>query len=144
MIEKTLFIIKPDGFEMRDDIVVDISKCFNIIEQSRLMFTERLVADFYPNDINKPHYAALAEYMLENYSQLGFIEGENVIQSFFEIAGKYSDPIRCHQNSLRFKYGKGFDKTASGLYLTKNAIHRAISQEEFEYELGILKNHGLI
>jgi nucleoside-diphosphate kinase len=144
MIEKTLFIIKPDGWSERAKILDDISKQFNIVHTEVFDFSPDLTAKFYFNDIGKPYYSAIEEYMVETPCQLGIIEGNTVIENFFQFAGKLSDPKDCAVDTLRYKYGKGLDTTTSGLYIVKNAVHRAKSKEEYNYEKELLKLHNIL
>ena len=102
------------------------------------------MSEFYIKDVRKQHYPALIEYMLESPCELGIIQCENSIEKFLKFAGEFSDPKECDSNSLRFKYGKGFDKTKSGLYIIKNGIHRIESKEDFQYEHSLLKKYHIL
>ncbi|RLJ00646.1 MAG: hypothetical protein DRP06_01505 [Candidatus Aenigmatarchaeota archaeon] len=144
MKEKTMFVIKPDGYFNREKIKEDISVYFEIIQTTLLDFDLELIDKLYPMDLGKSHYPALLEYMLEAPCELGIIQGESVIKYFFEFVGKYSDPRICAKNTLRYKYGGGVDSTKSGLLILKNAIHRSKSKEEFEYEFNLFKSYNII
>jgi len=144
MIEKTLFIIKPDGFPKRKEIISEISDHFNIEYLSELYFSEALISELYFRDIGKSHYPALIEYIMESPCELGIIKGENSIEKFFRFAGENSDPRKCKSNTLRFKYGKGLDKTKSGLYIIKNGIHRAESKMDSDKERSLLQRYGIL
>lgn len=144
MIEETLFIIKPDGYDKREQIISDISVCFDITGTSIFKFESDFLASFYPKEIDKPYYSALVEYMLETPCVVGVIEGESVIRNFFEFAGTCLDPKKCAENTLRYKYSKGLDKTKSGMYIIKNGIHRSKSREEFESDIQIFKSYNII
>jgi nucleoside diphosphate kinase len=144
MIEKTLFIIKPDGYNKREQIKSDISGYFELAETHLFHFYPELLAKLYPADVKQPHYPALLEYMLENLCELGIIFGESAIRRFYELTGEFSDPKECATNTLRYKYGKGLDTTKSGLYIVKNAIHRAKSREESEFELDLFRAESII
>ena len=76
MIEKALFIIKPDGWNQREQIKIDISNHFELLETRLLQFCPDLLAKLYPSDVGQPHYSALIEYMLETQCELGIIEGD--------------------------------------------------------------------
>ncbi len=144
MKEEAVFIIKPDGFDRREEIKSEISDWFDITYTAIFDFGESLVAKIYPTDIGKPYYKALIEYMSEKPCELGIIKGDSAIDKFFEIAGKYSDPKKCEKNTLRYRYGRGLDITKSGLTIIKNAVHRVKTREEFEYEKEIFQNNNLI
>lgn len=144
MIEKALFIIKPDGWNQREQIKIDISNHFELLETRILQFCPDLLAKLYPSDVGKSHYSALMEYMLETQCELGIIEGDSAVLRFYELAGKLSNPKECVKDTLRYKYGKGLDTTTNGLYTVKNAIHRAKSRKELEYELDLFKIEGII
>jgi len=144
MNEKTLFIIKPDCFHKKEEIISNMSNQFFIIYLKEFNFSEKLLSEFYIKDVRKQHYPALIEYMLESPCELGIIQSENSIEKFLKFAGKSSDPKKCNSNSLRFKYGKGFDKTKSGLYIIKNCIHRVESKEDFQYEHSLLEKYHIL
>lgn len=144
MIEKALFIIKPDGWNQREHIKIDISNHFELLETRLLQFCPDLLAKLYPSDVGQPHYSALIEYMLETQCELGIIEGESAVLRFYELAGKFSNPKECAKDTLRYKYGKGLDTTKSGLYIVKNAIHRAKSREESKFELDLFRAESII
>lgn len=144
MMEETLFIIKPDGWNKRTQIMTNISERFNIIHTLVFEFNSELIAKFYPTDMGKHYYPALEEYMLETPCELGVIKGNSVIDRFFEFSGKLSDPKACEPNTLRYRYGNGLDTTTSGLYIVKNAVHRVKSKEEYEYETELFGSHGIL
>ncbi len=129
MIEKTLFIIKPDGWNKREQIKSKIANHFELLETNVLEFYPELLAKFYPSDVGQSHYSALMEYMFEAPCELGLIKGESAIARFYELSGRFSNPKYCARNSLRYGYGRGLDITSSGLYIVKNAIHRAKSKK---------------
>jgi nucleoside diphosphate kinase len=144
MKEKTIFIIKPDAYDVSTKIKYEISEKFKILLQGTFKFNENLIAKFYPLDIGKPHYPALLEYMLERPCDFGVIEDEQAILRFLEFAGKYSNPPGCDPHSLRYQYGKGLDRTKSGLYIVKNAIHRSKTPERVGSELDLLRINKII
>ena len=144
MRETALFIIKPDGYNKREQIKLDISNHFELLQTYLFEFNPELVARLYPADVDQSHYHALLEYMLESTCELGIVRGDSAIKRFYEIAGESSDPKECAENTLRYKYGKGLDTTKSGLYIVKNAIHRAKSREEFKLEWNLFRRENII
>ena len=144
MIEETLFIIKPDGWNERVQIMTEISKRFDITHTLIFEFNSKLIAQFYPTDVGKLYYPAIEEYMIETPCELGVIKGSSVIDRFFEFVGKLSDPKACEPDTLRYRYGKGLSTTTSGLYIVKNAVHRVKSKEEYAYELELFSSQGIL
>jgi len=144
MKETTLFFIKPDAFRRKGEIKLEISNQFNIIYTKLFEFTDSLTREIYRSDIGKAHFPALLEYMVETPCEFGLIEGESALERFLDLAGHHSDPNKCAPHTLRFKYGVGLEKTKSGLYLIKNAIHRQKRKEELEEELNIFKAYHIL
>lgn len=144
MIEETLFIIKPDGYDQRKQIISDISACFDVAWISTFSFESDLVAKLYPTEVDKPHYPALIEYMLETPCVLGIIRGESVIQDFLKFAGTCLNPKECAEDTLRYRYYQGIDRTRSGRHIIKNVIHRSKSKEEFEFYIQVFMSYNII
>ena len=144
MIEETLFIIKPDGYEKREQIISDITARFNIAWTSTFSFEPDLVAKLYPTEVDKPHYSVLVEYMLETPCVLGIIKGESVIKDFFEFAGRCLNPKECAEDTLRYRYHQRIDRTKGGGHIIKNVIKRSKSKEEFEFYIRVFKSYNIV
>ncbi len=142
--EKTLFFIKSDAYHKNAEIIADIKSKFTLNELYPITFNESILKELYPRDINRPYFPALLEYMVESISDIGFIEGSGCLKRFYEYAGIHLDPKECSPGTIRYRYGKGLDKTHGSLWIIKNAIHRCKSDEEFMTYLNIFKKHGII
>jgi nucleoside diphosphate kinase len=133
-LEKSLFILRPDGFEKRNEILAQISRDLKIITTVPFLFNVDFAKIWYARDINKPHFKALTEYLLEGPSEFGIVEGNNAINKLLDITGRKTLPEECSQNSIRHKYSIGETQTQSGLIVLKNVIHRSKTIEQYKSE----------
>ncbi|MFW6225685.1 MAG: nucleoside-diphosphate kinase [bacterium] len=143
-LENTLFVIKPDGMNKRNEIIKVVKDTFEVIYSLQFRYSIEMIKEFYPTDINQEHFPALLELLTETESELNIIRGFNAITNFYQFAGTKTLPQDCSPNSLRALFAIGNSQTKSGLPIIKTAIHRCKSNDEYNKNIDIFRNYLLI
>lgn len=115
-IESTLALIKPDAFERRDQIHIQIKQSgFVIAEQQTLTLTHDRAADFYLEHKEKPFYNALTTFMSSAPIEALILRKENAIASWRDLMGPTNtETVRTtHPASLRATFGTDQTRNAT-------------------------------
>lgn len=107
MFEKTLVLIKPDGFERKL-----IGKIITFYEDKNLIISSlkmlkadnKIVAEHYIEHKDKPFFNELISYLTEDKIIAMVIEGENAITIVRKINGA-TDPLNADMGSIRGQFG---------------------------------------
>lgn len=142
MTGSSFFLIKPDGFPHKNEI----KKLFrtvglNIVTERDFDLDQKMARELFPQTIKMENYEALMEYLCEGRTNAGIVEGYNVIKTLANICGIFTEPEDNSIGTIRRLFGKGYTRTASGLYVVRNAIHRSKSQEQAEMEISWYKKN---
>lgn len=131
----TCAIIKPDAFNKKEQIKLDIRKeGFRIDASKEYEWTESLAQDFYKEHKERKFFNDLIEYMTSGeivVLKLSLPCGRYAVQEFRHLAGPV-DAAKAKveaSNSLRAKYGTNIEK---------NAIHASDSKESAEREIKLI------
>lgn len=127
MLEKTLFIVKPDAVERNL-----VGKIIAMIEESGLRvvalemtkLTERTAGDFYNVHRGKEFFSNLVTYMTSGKIVVGIAEGEDAIARLRAVCGA-TDPGCAAPGTIRATFG---------VSLTKNSIHASDGPVTADYE----------
>lgn len=136
MIHEGFFLIKPDGFPYK----ASIHKLFRtvnlqIFSEKDFCLDERIAKELFPYTQKMENYDALIEYLCEGKTNAGIVTGDDVIPTLAKICGTFTEPEKNPLGTIRKLFGKGYTKTASGLYVVRNAIHRSKSEEQTRREM---------
>lgn len=143
MVEKTLYIIKPEAFKERGRIRAIIQEKNNLsIDKYKIKkLTKKEVSLMLDCDhgfkSNKKLFEAALYFMTRGLVEIGIIKGKNCVNIFKELCGDKKDPKSCGKNTLRNIFGisKIVYYKGGGYYL--NAIHRSGTIEEAEREINL-------
>lgn len=116
MIEKTLFLIKPNAVAHKHVghiITMVEQQGFYISEIRKFSFTPDLAAEFYAEHIGKPFYPRLVDFMCSGDTIGLILEKENAIHDLRELIGDV-EPAKRKPHTIRAKYGEG---------VTENGVH---------------------
>lgn len=146
-LEKTLFIIKPESFDERDEIKEYILKHsgFRIVDSLIIRLNDRDVECLYRDDIETDLLQATKDHLSGHLVEACLIEGENVIDRFINLAGTHYIGSLCKPHTIRFLFRKNEVKNYGGVIYYLNAIHKASKTEvnsALEWFLG--KKKGLV
>ncbi len=131
MTERTVVLIKPDGFQKK--VVGQVIDRFEragltIIALKMLKLTRPLLETWYSHHKDKPFFPSLCEQMMATPVVAIVLEGDSAIQKVFDICGP-TDPLEAAPGTIRKDFG--VDKP-------HNVVHRSDSAEAAQKEIGLL------
>lgn len=131
MIEKTFFIIKPEAFSERGKIKEFMESHSNLkVISSRIMvLQDDDVCALYLDDIGTDLQTAAKRHLVGRQVEAGIVEGENAIEEFLLLCGKYPDNKLCDDNTIRKVFGKEEIIMYGDTTYFLNAIHKSSRKE---------------
>lgn len=131
MTERTVVLIKPDGFEKK--IVGKVIDRFErqglkIVGLKLLKFTQPILDVWYAHHKDKPFFLSLSQQMMSTPVVAFVLEGDGAIQKVFDICGP-TDPMEAAPGTIRRDFGT--DKP-------HNVVHRSDSAETAKKEIDLL------
>lgn len=131
MVERTVVLIKPDGYQKK--VVGQVIDRFErgglrIVGLKMLPMTQPLLDEWYAHHKDKPFFADLCQQMMSAPVVGMVLEGDEAIQKVFAICGP-TDPAEAAPGTIRRDFG--VDKP-------HNVVHRSDSAEAAEKEIGLL------
>ena len=131
MIEKTLFIIKPDAIRDRKvGAILDIIETngFDIVELKMIKMDRAAAEKLYAIHKDKPYYEKLIDFMITSKIVAAILERENAISKLRNVVGN-TDPAEAVMGTVRHLFGHT---------VTYNAVHASDSPQNAEKEMAIL------
>ena len=132
--ERTLVLVKPDGFErgLTGEVLRRIEAKGYTLAQLQILTPDReRLAQHYAEHEGKPFYEPLVEFMLSGPVAAMVLEGERCIEGFRSLAGA-TDPTKAAPGTIRGDLGRDW-----GPGVQKNIVHGSDSAESAEREIGI-------
>lgn len=131
MIEKTVVLIKPDGFQKK--VVGQVIDRFEragltLVALKMVRLTKKILEVWYAHHKDKPFFPSLCEQMMATPVVAMVLEGEGAVEKVFGICGP-TDPAEATPGTIRKDFG--VDKP-------HNVVHRSDSAEAAEKEIGLL------
>ena len=131
MTERTVVLIKPDGFEKH--IIGKIIDRFetaglHLVALKMVKLTQSILDTWYAHHKDKPFFPSLSAQMMSTPVVAFVLEGDGAIQKVFDICGP-TDPIEAAPGTIRKDFG--VDKP-------HNVVHRSDSSESAAKEIGLL------
>ena len=127
MVEKTLFIVKPDAVSRNlvGEIVARFErKGFKILKLKMFIFSQEQAEKFYDVHKDKPFFDELTSFITSGPVVAAIIEGNNAIATTRIMIGA-TKSFEAEPGSIRGDFGLGF---------SENVIHASDSQESFDHE----------
>lgn len=131
MIEKTVVLIKPDGFEKHIiGKIIDRFESAGLVVKALKMvrLTHDILDVWYAHHKDKPFFPSLSAQMMSTPVVAFVLEGDGAIQKVFDICGP-TDPAQAQPGTIRRDFG--VDKP-------HNVVHRSDSAEAAQKEIGLL------
>lgn len=131
MIERTVVLIKPDGFAKHIiGKVIDRfeSAGLHLIALKMVKLTQPILDVWYAHHKDKPFFPSLSQQMMSTPVVAFVLEGEGAVQKVFDICGP-TDPAEAAPGTIRKDFG--VDKP-------HNVVHRSDSAEAAAKEIGLL------
>lgn len=137
ILEKSFFIIKPEGIKNAEGIK-------NIILENGLKIVKTKLALLSPDiikliylDTSNDLFAAHVMFMCKEISEVGIIEGANAIDKLVEVSGHDTNPNLCATGTIRNLFGEKVGcKVGISLYY-KNVFHRSRNIDEANREVDL-------
>lgn len=133
-IERSLVLVKPDGFQRRltGEVLRRIeSKGYSLVALSILTPTPEQLAVHYAEHEGKPFYEPLIDFMMSGPSVAMRVAGNRAIEGFRVLAGT-TDPTTAAPGTIRGDFGRDW-----GLKVQQNLVHGSDSVESAERELAL-------
>lgn len=134
MTERSLVIVKPDGFARghTGEVLRRIeTKGYTLVALRILTPTVDMLAAHYAEHEGKPFYAPLVEFMSSGPVTAAVIEGDDCIKGFRSLAGA-TNPTEAAPGSIRGDLARDW-----GEKVQKNAVHGSDSPESAAREIAI-------
>ncbi|MBC7308700.1 MAG: nucleoside-diphosphate kinase [Actinomycetales bacterium] len=134
MTERSLVIIKPDGFARGNtgEVLRRIeTKGYTLVAMKILTATREMLAAHYAEHEGKPFYEPLVEFMSSGPVAAVVIEGDGCIKGFRSLAGA-TNPTEAAPGSIRGDLARDW-----GEKVQKNVVHGSDSPESAAREIGI-------
>lgn len=130
-VEKTFFIIKPDGMEKH--LFSEITSLIKEVglEVSKLTLTyldEDKLREHYSHIANKPFFSEVVSYMTRGKVLIGIFSGENAVEKWRGLLGA-TNPSKAEPGTIRQRYGNS-EKM-------ENVAHGSDSVESAQREINI-------
>ncbi len=131
MMERTVVLIKPDGFAKH--VVGQIIDRFEradltLVALKMSKLTKELLDIWYAHIADKPFYPSIVADMTAAPVVAMILEGEGAIQKVFDLCGP-TDPMVNPEGTIRKMYGES---------KAHNVVHRSDSVEAAQKEIGLL------
>ncbi len=131
MTERTVVLIKPDGYQKK--VVGQVIDRFEragltIVALKMLRLTRELLEVWYSHHKDKPFFSEIVAQMTSTPVIAFVLEGDNAIQKVFDLCGP-TDPAEAAPGTIRKDFG--VDKP-------HNVVHRSDSAEAAQKEIGLL------
>lgn len=131
MIEKTFFIIKPEALPDREKIKAFIKSHSDLkVVESRIMnLREEDIEALYSDDIGTDFQTATKRHLIGRQIEAGIVQGENAIDEFIRLSGKYPDSRLCEEGTIRRVFGRKETIMYGDTTYFLNAIHKSSRNE---------------
>lgn len=131
MTERTVVLIKPDGFQKK--VVGQVIDRFeraglNLVGLKLVRLTQEILDVWYAHHKDKPFFPELCAQMMSTPVVAMVLEGDGAIQKVFDLCGP-TDPAEAAPGTIRKDFG--VDKP-------HNVVHRSDSAEAAAKEIGLL------
>lgn len=130
MRERTLIIVKPDGYErgLSDQILQRFTdKGFTVVERRDMTISRELAARHYDEHKEKPFYPSLVDYITSGPVTVAVLEGDDAITRARELMGA-TDPAKATPGTIRGDFGESIDR---------NTIHGSDSPTSAQREIAL-------
>lgn len=137
MLEKTFFMIKPDGVArgLVDEISKRLDKAgLRLVQKRPASVTEAQAADLYSPHLEKKFYGGLVKFITSGPVVLCLVEGEAAIARTRGLMGD-TDPLAAERGTIRGDLREADVINEDGII--KNLVHGSDSPASAQRELAI-------
>lgn len=133
-IERSLVIVKPDGFRrgLTGEVLRRIeAKGYRLEALQVCTPSQEQLQAHYAEHVQKPFFPGLVEFMSSGPVAVAVISGQGCIAGFRSLAGA-TDPTSAAPGSIRGDLGRDW-----GTPIQENVVHGSDSQESAEREISL-------
>jgi nucleoside-diphosphate kinase len=133
-IERTLILVKPDGFArgLSGSILARVeAKGYVVVAVDLRVPTRELLGQHYAEHEGKPFFTPLVDFMSSGPVLAVVAEGQRVIEGFRALAGA-TDPTKALPGTIRGDLGRDW-----GEAVQKNLVHGSDSVESADREIAL-------
>lgn len=137
MLEKTFFMIKPDGVArgLENKIFTRLARAEIKILQKRLIYlTDELARELYSSHLGQPFYVGLIKFITSGPVIVSLLEGDNAVQKVRSLMGA-TDPRTAAKGSIRGDLKEKNIFSPEGIL--KNIVHGSDGAESARREAAI-------
>ena len=138
MIERTLFIIKPDAVKRNlvSQILSDVrASGLKLLVQKKVALPRETLEGLYEEHFGKGFYGGLVDFMGSGVVVCAVLEGEGAIGRLRELMGN-TYPSKASPESIRGKYKLESDTGPTGV--VENMVHGSDSPERAKKEIELI------
>jgi len=138
LVQRTLFIIKPDAIrkKLSSSILKDVRDSgLNILTQKKIKLSQEDLESLYAEHKGKPFYEKLVGYMGSGAVICAVIEGVDAVDRMRDLMGD-TYPSKASPQSIRGKYRGESDTGPSGAI--ENLVHGSDSPERAKVEIDLM------
>lgn len=129
--ERTLYCVRPQFFQLSDEIERDITSAGLSIAWSKTVWlTEEDLRSIYVDETPSPYLEATFHYMTRGFSRIGVVTGSGAVQRLLEISGASHIPGENDASTIRARYGFKESLEFKGVRYYLNPIHRSCTVSE--------------
>ncbi len=132
--ERSLVLVKPDGFErgLSGEVLRRVeAKGYTLVALSIFTPDRGRLAEHYAEHEGRPFFPPLVQFMSSGPVTAVVIEGERCIEGFRAMAGA-TDPTVAQPGTIRGDFGRDW-----GTSVQKNIVHGSDSPQSSAREIGI-------
>lgn len=136
--ENSLFMIKPDAYKYRNEIIKELLKQFKLVELEDVILTEHFLSELYQSE--KTEFRDMnVEYMKNRQATIGIVSGADCKKKLFEVCGTDFRAEKCKANTIRYRFNVCQEPIMiNGHEFYINSIHRA-SPEDADKEIRLYR-----
>ena len=132
--ERTLAIIKPDGFSrgLSGEVMKRLeSSGFKIVAMKMIHLTKKQAEGFYAVHKGKPFFESLTDFMSSGPAVVMILEGENVITRYRDLMGA-TNYKEAAEGTIRKEFATDIEK---------NVVHGSDAPETAAFEIAYFFNN---
>ncbi|MBR9676635.1 nucleoside-diphosphate kinase [Candidatus Woesearchaeota archaeon] len=134
----TQFIIKPDAYRRRDELIGFIqNRGYSVFRVQDFKMIPEIFNSLYKGLIPETIISGVFEYLTEDFCVK--VESDISINNLMGLSGTNTDPFFCSKGTIRREFGAGKGVSKLGVRVIRNAIHRPKTINQNKREIILLE-----
>ena len=130
-LEKALFIVKPEAFEVKEaikDFITRNSK-LRIINACSMILNSSDIESIYIKDRGTELIEATKQHFSNRLAEVCIVDGENAAMNLRKIIGEHFNPDKCSPTTVRYIFGRQGAIQYGNVKYFMNAVHKTDPSE---------------